>query len=90
MLEIKAFLPNKDIGFVKEGEPAIVKVESYPFSRYGTIDATLTRVARDASPGPDWTSRRRTRHGEPRACRMAPNARRTSSSPSLFRSTRRW
>jgi hemolysin D len=30
-----------------------VKVKSYPFSRYGTIDAALTRVARDASPGPD-------------------------------------
>ena len=89
MLEIKAFLPNKDIGFVKEGEPAIIKIESFPFSRYGTIDATLTRVARDASPGPDWTSRRRTRHGEPRACRMAPNARKTSSFPLRLGSTGR-
>ena len=30
-----------------------MKVESYPFSRYDTIDATLTRVARDANPAPD-------------------------------------
>jgi hemolysin D len=52
-LEIEAYLPNKDIGFVKEGEPAIVKIESFPFSRYGTIDARVTRVARDAIPEPD-------------------------------------
>jgi len=52
-LEIECYLPNKDIGFVKEGEPAIIKIESFPFSRYGTINATVTRVARDAIPEPD-------------------------------------
>ncbi|GAC1333708.1 MAG: HlyD family type I secretion periplasmic adaptor subunit [Beijerinckiaceae bacterium] len=52
-LEIECYLPNKDIGFVKEGQEAIVKIESFPFTRYGTIAAHVTRVARDAIPEPD-------------------------------------
>jgi hemolysin D len=52
-LEIECYLPNKDIGFVKEGQQAIVKVESFPFTRYGTIEGKVTRVARDAIPEPD-------------------------------------
>jgi hemolysin D len=52
-LEIECYLPNKDIGFVKEGQQAIVKIESFPFTRYGTIDAKVVRVARDAIPEPD-------------------------------------
>lgn len=52
-LEIEAYLDNRDIGFVKPGQPAIVKIESFPFTRYGTLDATVMRVARDAIPEPD-------------------------------------
>jgi membrane fusion protein, hemolysin D len=52
-LEIEAYLENKDIGFVAVGQSAVVKVESFPFIRYGSIDATVTRVSRDAIPEPD-------------------------------------
>ncbi|MBV9824843.1 MAG: HlyD family type I secretion periplasmic adaptor subunit [Alphaproteobacteria bacterium] len=52
-LEVECYLPNKDIGFVKEGDHAIIKIESFPFTRYGTVDAVVTRVARDAIPEPD-------------------------------------
>lgn len=52
-LEIEAYLENKDIGFVKPGQAAIVKIESFPFTRYGALDATVTRVAHDAIPEPD-------------------------------------
>ena len=52
-LEIEVYLENKDIGFVAVGQSAIVKVESLPFTRYGTIDATVTRVSSDAIPEPD-------------------------------------
>ena len=52
-LEIEGYLENKDIGFVKLDQPAIVKIESFPFTRFGTIDAKVTRVARDAIPEPD-------------------------------------
>jgi hemolysin D len=52
-LEIECYLPNQDIGFVKPGQTAVVKVESFPFTRYGTLTARVTRVARDAIPEPD-------------------------------------
>lgn len=52
-LEIECYLPNRDIGFVKTGDHAIIKIEAFPFTRYGTIDATVVRVARDAIPEPD-------------------------------------
>lgn len=53
LLEIECYLPNKDIGFVREGQEAIIKIDSFPFTRYGTITARVTRVARDAIPEPD-------------------------------------
>ena len=52
-LEIEVYLPNKDIGFVHLDQEAIVKVESFPFTRYGTIDARVSRIATDAIPEPD-------------------------------------
>jgi hemolysin D len=55
-LEIECYLQNKDIGFVQPGQAAVVKIESFPFTRYGSIDARVTRVARDAIPEPDAQS----------------------------------
>jgi hemolysin D len=52
-LEIEAYLENKDIGFVEPGQAAIVKIESFPFTRYGVLDGTVIRVAHDAIPEPD-------------------------------------
>jgi hemolysin D len=52
-LEIEAYVENKDIGFVAAGQPAIVKIESFPFTRYGVLDAKVVRVAHDAIPEPD-------------------------------------
>jgi hemolysin D len=39
---------NKDIGFVHAGQQAAIKLETFPFTRYGTIDATVQSVAADA------------------------------------------
>lgn len=47
-LEVEAFLENKDIGFVNAGQQAEVKVETFPFTKYGTIPASLTHVSTDA------------------------------------------
>ncbi len=52
-LEVECYLQNRDIGFVKPGDTAVLKIESFPFTRYGTIEATVTKVARDAIPQPD-------------------------------------
>ncbi len=47
-LEIEVLIQNQDIGFVNEGQLAVVKVEAFPFTRYGTIDGNVTKVSRDA------------------------------------------
>jgi hemolysin D len=47
-LEVEALVANSDIGFVKEGQPAVIKVDSFPFTRYGTLDGLVERVSRDA------------------------------------------
>ncbi len=49
-MEVEAWLPNKDIGFVHEGQQAEIKVETFPFTQYGTIDAEVLNVSIDATP----------------------------------------
>ncbi len=41
-------LDNKDIGFVVPGQQAEIKLETFPFTRYGTVPATVSRVTQDA------------------------------------------
>lgn len=43
------FLENKDIGFVSAGMSAEVKVHTFPFTKYGVIDAFVTNVSDDAT-----------------------------------------
>lgn len=47
-LEVEAFVQNKDIGFVNEGQEAQIKVETFPFTKYGTIHGTVLHVSNDA------------------------------------------
>lgn len=46
--EIEALLENKDIGFVNVGHRAEVKVETFPFTRYGTLPGIVSFVSTDA------------------------------------------
>ena len=48
VLEIEAMLPNKDIGFVNPGQDAEVKVETFPFTKYGILHGKITQVSSDA------------------------------------------
>ncbi len=47
-IEVEAMVPNKDIGFVHEGQAAIVKIETFNFTKYGYIEGTVFKVSRDA------------------------------------------
>ncbi len=51
--EIECYMPNRDIGFVTAGQEAVVKIESFPFTRYGALAAKVTRVGTDAIPEPE-------------------------------------
>ncbi|HJU15383.1 MAG TPA: HlyD family type I secretion periplasmic adaptor subunit, partial [Stellaceae bacterium] len=50
-LEIKAYVLNSDIGFVRKGQKVTIKVDTFPYTRYGTIAGTVTQVGTDAIPG---------------------------------------
>ena len=47
-IEVEAMLLNKDIGFVRAGQDVELKIESFPFTKYGTLNGTVTQVSRDA------------------------------------------
>ena len=47
--EIEAFL-EKDVGFVYVGQRVEVKVETFPFTKYGPLSGTVSFVSSDAVP----------------------------------------
>ncbi|MNJ17583.1 Hemolysin secretion protein D, chromosomal [compost metagenome] len=47
-LDAEVLVLNKDVGFVKAGQPVEVKVEAFPYTRYGTLRGTVAHVSRDA------------------------------------------
>lgn len=48
-LDVEVFLENNDIGFVREGMPAEIKIHTFPFTKYGVIDAEVVTVSDDAT-----------------------------------------
>ena len=49
-LEVEAFMDNKDKGFVHPGQGAAVKVETFEYTKYGTLPGRVTNVSQDAIP----------------------------------------
>jgi hemolysin D len=49
-LEVEANILNRDIGFIEPGQDAKVKLETFLFTKYGTINGHVTSVSRDAVP----------------------------------------
>lgn len=49
-VEVEAQVENKDVGFVREGQPVEVKVETFQFTLYGTIPGRVLTVSDDAAP----------------------------------------
>jgi hemolysin D len=47
-LEIEAFVANKDIGFAKPSQDAEIKVETFQYTKYGTLHAKVSAVSHDA------------------------------------------
>jgi hemolysin D len=46
--EVEAQVLNKDIGFVRAGQPAAVKLDAFEYTKYGHIDGTIQWVGTDA------------------------------------------
>ena len=49
-LKAEIFVSNKDIGFVKTGLMAKVRVDAFPFTRYGELEGKVYQIAADALP----------------------------------------
>jgi hemolysin D len=48
-LVAEVFIKNEDVGFVREGQSAKVKLSTYPFQKYGMLEGTVVRISADAS-----------------------------------------
>jgi hemolysin D len=47
-LEVEARILNRDVGFVRVGQEAAVKLEAFPFTRYGAVPGRVRSISRDA------------------------------------------
>ncbi|EIF31222.1 type I secretion membrane fusion protein, HlyD family [Burkholderia sp. Ch1-1] len=52
-VEVEASIENKDVGFVNVGQDAIVKIEAFPYTRYGYLTGKVTSVSNDAAQNRD-------------------------------------
>jgi hemolysin D len=56
-LEIEAMVQNRDIGFVRAGQPAEIKVDTFNPTKYGLLHGTVLNVSADSidrsKPGAD-------------------------------------
>jgi multidrug efflux pump subunit AcrA (membrane-fusion protein) len=56
-LVARVFITNQDIGFVEEGMPVDVRIDSFPFSEFGDVEGELVWIGSDALP-PDQQENR--------------------------------
>ncbi len=47
-LEVEAQIENKDIGFVNVGQRAVVKLDAFPYTRYGYLSGEVISLSSDA------------------------------------------
>ncbi|MBO6305033.1 MAG: HlyD family type I secretion periplasmic adaptor subunit [Selenomonadaceae bacterium] len=48
-MEVEAYVDNKDIGFVRVGQEAEVKVDTFNFQKFGMLNAEVTDISADAT-----------------------------------------
>lgn len=56
-LVAEVWVGNQDVGFVRNGQPAKVKLASYQFQKYGMVEGTVERVSADATEAPSANTR---------------------------------
>ena len=47
-LLVEALIANIDVGFVKVGQHAVIKVDAFPFTRFGALSGKVVRIAGEA------------------------------------------
>jgi len=49
-LYLEARMPSRDVGYVKVGDEVRIKLEAYPFQRFGTLNGILDVISADSVP----------------------------------------
>jgi hemolysin D len=44
-LQVEALLANRDVGFVKPGQEAVIKVDAFPFTQFGVLHGKVIKIA---------------------------------------------
>ncbi len=47
-LKVEALIANLDIGFIKTGQEAVIKVDAFPFTRFGVVHGKVEKIAAEA------------------------------------------
>jgi hemolysin D len=47
-LQVEALVANLDIGFVKLGQDAMIKIDAFPFTRFGVLHGKVVKIASSA------------------------------------------
>jgi HlyD family secretion protein len=63
-MQAEVWVMHDDAGFVAAGQPAKVKVATYPFQKYGMLEGMVKRISPDASDASDARGDRRAGGGE--------------------------
>ena len=66
-LIVEASVTNQDIGYLQVGQPVEVKVDTFPFQKYGTLKGTLVWVSPDAEEKANASKDSDTRSGQPKS-----------------------
>ena len=53
-LVVEVWIMNRDVGFVKENMEVALKVETFPFQKYGTLPAILSKISADSTEHPQY------------------------------------
>jgi hemolysin D len=47
-LEVEAMLENRDVGFVEKGQVAALKIDAFPFTKFGFVPGRVVHISSDA------------------------------------------
>ena len=50
-VDVEALVLNKDVGDIAVGRDAVVKLDAFPFTKYGTLEGTVTTISQDLVDG---------------------------------------
>lgn len=47
-LQVEALVANLEIGFIKVGQEAVIKIDAFPFTRFGVLHGKVVKIVSGA------------------------------------------